>query len=301
MAKLKNPLLSLGAVGRLAKHLSFTRRRKVDIVEATPVLKDAKTLAQLEWRHMYQKAVALWRALSGPEKQEWESLARPKHMTGFAWFMSQALKPNPGLYLPLQGGTMAGDIDMAKHRILRLPAPVDAQEPMRLGDGVPVHGPALHTDQTRYKFIPVGEALIWAGTLGSITDTPCLQGDANSDQPRFVMSISVPSDFVAFIKLEALWASVAPAGNMYWQLRAYFRTCSEDMNSNYEAPGYGVTPTVGADKLNCTEPEHPLTLTGLAKNDIIGTAFYRAGANALDTLNQNVCVFGLLFTYTAEQ
>jgi len=128
MAKLKNPLLSLRAVGRLAKHLSLTRRRRQNIIETTPVIKDAKTLAQLSWRHMYQKAVALWLALSGPEKQEWESLARPKHMTGFAWFMSQALKPNPGLYLPLQGGTMQGNIDMAKFRILKLPLPTLNQE-----------------------------------------------------------------------------------------------------------------------------------------------------------------------------
>ena len=61
---------------------------------------------------MYQKAVALWHGLSAAEKGEWESQARPKHMTGFAWFMSQALKPNPGLYLPLQGGTMQGIIEM---------------------------------------------------------------------------------------------------------------------------------------------------------------------------------------------
>jgi len=301
MAKLKNPLLSLRAVGRLAKDMSLTRRRGQNIIEKTPIVPDAKTLAQLSWRHMYQKAVALWLALSAAEKQEWESLARPKHMTGFAWFMSQALKPNPGLYLPLQGGTMQGNIDMAKFRLLRLPAPVDAQEPMRLGDGVPVHGPNKHTDQTRYKFIPMGEALIWAGSFTSTTDTPCLQGDANANQPRFVMSISVPSDFVSFVKLEALWTSVAAAGNMYWQQRAYFRKCGEAMNSNYEESGYGVTPTLGADILNCQEPATPLTLAGLAKNDIIGTAFYRAGTDALDTLDQPVCVYGLLFTYTAEQ
>jgi len=77
---------------------------------------------------MYLKAVALWHALSSAEKQAWESSARRKHMTGFAWFMSQALKPNPGLYLPLQGGIMSGDIDMDKHRILKLPLPTDDQE-----------------------------------------------------------------------------------------------------------------------------------------------------------------------------
>ncbi len=128
MAKLKNPLLSLSGKGALGKAISFVRRGHRSIAEKKPEVPDAKTLAQLSWRHMYQKAVALWHALSAEEKQEWESLARPKHMTGFAWFISQALKPNPGLYLPLQGGKMAGDIDLDKHRILKLPLPTDDQE-----------------------------------------------------------------------------------------------------------------------------------------------------------------------------
>lgn len=134
MAKLKNPLLSLGAIGRLAKDIVFTRRRRTDIAEKKPTPLDVKSLLQLSWRHMYQKAIVLWLALSPSEKQEWESLARPKHMTGYAYFISLALKPNPGLYLPLQGGTMSGDIDMAEHRLLKLPTPSDAQEAARLGD-----------------------------------------------------------------------------------------------------------------------------------------------------------------------
>ncbi|GAJ00339.1 unnamed protein product, partial [marine sediment metagenome] len=128
MAKLKKPLLSLQAIGSLAKSISFRRSRGRTIAEKKPEVPDARTLAQLSWRHMYQKAVALWHALSAAERQEWESLARPKHMTGFAWFVSQALKPNPGLYLPLQGGKMAGDIDLDKHRVLKLPLPTDDQE-----------------------------------------------------------------------------------------------------------------------------------------------------------------------------
>lgn len=132
MGKLKNPLLSLGAVGNLTKAITFRRRRKTNILEKYPVPEDTKSLAQLSWRHMYQKATALWHALSAAEKEEWESLARPKHMTGFAWFISQALKPNPGLYLPLQGGTMSGNIGMAKNRLLDLPLPVDTQEPLTL-------------------------------------------------------------------------------------------------------------------------------------------------------------------------
>ncbi|GAI68401.1 unnamed protein product [marine sediment metagenome] len=141
MSKLKNPLLSLSGKGALGKAISFVRRGHRSIAEKKPEVPDARTLAQLSWRHMYQKAVALWHALSAEEKQEWESLARPKHMTGFAWFVSQALKPNPGLYLPLQGGRMAGGIDMAKNWIRNVRKPLDDQEPVTLEyfkDNLPV-------------------------------------------------------------------------------------------------------------------------------------------------------------------
>jgi len=130
MAKAKAPLLSLGARGGLGDVLSFARRMKLNIVEKKPIPDDAKSPAQLAWRHMFNKVVTLWHGLSAAEKQAWESLARPFHMTGYAYFISQSLRPNPGIYLPLQGGTMAGDIDMAKFRILKLPAPVDGQEPV---------------------------------------------------------------------------------------------------------------------------------------------------------------------------
>lgn len=134
MAKAKAPLHSLGARGGLGDVLSFARRMKLNIVEKKPVPYDAKSPAQLTWRHMFNKVVALWHGLSAAEKQAWESLARPLHMTGYDYFISQSLRPNPGIYLPLQGGTMAGDIDMAKFRILKLPAPVDGQEPARKTD-----------------------------------------------------------------------------------------------------------------------------------------------------------------------
>ncbi|MBA7590034.1 hypothetical protein ES708_32133 [subsurface metagenome] len=78
---------------------------------------------------MFSKCVALWHLLDEAEQQEWERLATPRHMTGYAWFISQCLRPNPGIYLPLQGGTMSGNIDMDKNRLLKLPEPTDNQEP----------------------------------------------------------------------------------------------------------------------------------------------------------------------------
>lgn len=61
---------------------------------------------------MYQMGVDLWHQVGAAERRQWEIAATLRHMTGFAWFMSQVLRPNPGLYLPLLGGTMAGEIDM---------------------------------------------------------------------------------------------------------------------------------------------------------------------------------------------
>ena len=161
MAKLKKPLFSLQAIGSLAKAISFRRSRGITIVGKKPEVPDAKTLAQLPWRHMYQKAVVLWHALSVAERQEWESLARPKHMTGFAWFISQALKPNPGLYLPLQGGTMAGVIEMDDHHIHGLPEPIHLQDPIRRQDYVDYIQPYLHFQGCR----------VWHSVNQSIPDS----------------------------------------------------------------------------------------------------------------------------------
>ncbi len=118
MAKLKAPLLSFLATGNLAKILAFRRRGSTTVAERYPFPMDRKSTEQLTWRTVFQMAVEWWHQLSPAEHLEWESLARPRHMTGYALFLSTALKPNPGIYLPFIGGTMQGDIDMAGHYIL---------------------------------------------------------------------------------------------------------------------------------------------------------------------------------------
>lgn len=128
MANIKNPLLSLAASGTISKAITYLKRRGKNVAEITPTVPDQETPAQLSWRHMYQKCSALWHTLSAAEKQDWEALGTARHMTGFAYWQSQCLKPNPGIYLPLQGGTMQGDIIMAKNRLLALPLPTEDQE-----------------------------------------------------------------------------------------------------------------------------------------------------------------------------
>jgi len=134
MAKLNNPLVSLSAWGRIARDYAVRRHGGGHVLELRTPPKDAKTSAQLAWRTMYQLAVSLWAGLSGTEKEAWETNARPYHMTGFNYFMSQALKPNPGIYLPLAGGAMSGAIDMATNKIENLPAPTANEEPTRKAD-----------------------------------------------------------------------------------------------------------------------------------------------------------------------
>jgi hypothetical protein len=134
MAKPKNPLFGFNARGTLAKTLTFRRRGQETIAEAIPTHPDAHSPDQLSWRTMYEACAALWHSLSDTEKQAWHSLAVKKHMTGFALWQSQCLRPNPGIYLPLAGGTMQGDIDMATKKVLNLPAPTADEEPSRKTD-----------------------------------------------------------------------------------------------------------------------------------------------------------------------
>ena len=134
MAKTKNPLFGFDARGTLANLLTFRHRDKQTIAEKKPIPKDAKTSGQLAWRTMYQLCADLWHTLTDAEKATWETLARRQHMTGYAYYLSQCLRPNPGIYLPLAGGTMSGDINMATKRITNLPAPVADEEPARKTD-----------------------------------------------------------------------------------------------------------------------------------------------------------------------
>jgi len=149
VAKIKLPFLSFSASGPIGKVLSIRKRGRQHIAEEKPIPKDAKSPNQLIWRHMYSKCSGLWHDLSSAEQQEWESLARPRHMTGYAWFISQCLRPNPGIYLPLQGGTMQGLIQMDGHHIHGLPLPIHVQDPWRRQDFQTYTLPYLYNEGAR--------------------------------------------------------------------------------------------------------------------------------------------------------
>lgn len=143
MSILKNPLLSLDARGGLAKLFTLVKRGGRHIIETKPHPIDRKSAAQLFNRNMFSMCADLWHTLSEAERTTWESLARPLHMTGYAWYISQCLRPNPGIYLPLLGGTMTGDIVMNTNRLLQLPDPLLAQEAATKAYA-DTHGMTLH-------------------------------------------------------------------------------------------------------------------------------------------------------------
>lgn len=112
MAKPTSPLFSFNVRGTLAKALTFRRRGQQTIAESIPTHADANTAPQKQQRVMFQMCIDLWHTLTAAEQADWESLARRQHMTGYNYYLSQCLRPNPGIYLPLAGGTMKGNIEM---------------------------------------------------------------------------------------------------------------------------------------------------------------------------------------------
>lgn len=276
MPKLRGPILSLGARGGLTKLFSLARRGGRHIIERKPIPTDAKSPAQLFNRHMFNKCIDLWHLLSEAEKAEWERLATPRHMTGYAWYISQCLRPNPGIYLPLQGGTMSGNIDMDGNLI----------------DGLSV--------VPRHKFIP-----LLSGYPGANSDVSGTWQHANiifknNLVPLANISLKVPDDFVSFDSIKLLWMASAAAGNIYWQIWAKYGAPGEAPDTHSDTPAFGATPTGGAWILNLTEPPNPLTLANLAKGDYLGIQIKRFGTDPLDTLNADFYGQGILFSYQAN-
>lgn len=304
MVKLKNPLLSLGASNTISKAITFVRRRSQNIAEIKPEILDIKSPGQLSWRHMFLKCTALWNALSAAEKEDWESLARSRHMTGYAYWQSQCLRPNPGIYLPLQGGTMQGDIDMDKYRLLKLPLPTDVQEACSKTyhdalANVPIHGHAQHTDVPDKIFISATSGHTDGTTTGGIDYA--VVSLADGVDKYFAVTFDLPADFVSYLGLHFVWASVAAAGNMWWGVRATYSRCGEAYNTHFEAETMSTSPTGGIIIKNCSIPPGPLTFANLAPGDSVGLRLFRKATNPLDTLTATVFAFGFIFSYTANQ
>ena len=298
MVKLRNPLFSLMAHGKLGD-ISFLRRGTSDIAEKTPEVPNQKTPAQLSWRNMYQKCALLWHTLSIAEKQEWESLGTARHMTGFAYWQSQCLRPNPGIYLPLQGGTMQGNIDMAEFRLLKLPLPADSQEPASKAyhdevANLPIHGASKHTN--------ISKTILFSAP-------PCVSGfysyayiafpDGVTTESFF--NIIVPPDFVSFTRLDVAWGGHEGEVAQSWRMgvTCYYSAAGEALNTHLDGPA---DQNISVPALHAQVHTNSNCLfTSLALGDIIGVSIARIGAHAQDTYTGQVRLLTFAFTYMASQ
>lgn len=295
MPKLRGPLLSLGAKGGLSKLFALVRRRGQHIIERKPIPTDAKSPAQLFNRHMFNKCIDLWHLLSEAEKAEWERLATPRHMTGYAWYISQCLRPNPGIYLPLQGGTMSGDIDMDKHRLLKLPAPSDAQEPLRynLSSGKMWQGNAANKPAevdppageaaTKEFFVPVTSGTEMT-IYGYIPVARC-----NAVNNKGGMAFRVPHDFSSIVTAEIVVICKATQAAARWDLGSDYGAAGETYNTHHE---YDITTTYNVTYEVIEVIDISGILSSLAADDYVGVTISQK------TDGHNFEVLGVHFKYS---
>lgn len=96
MAKVKNPLLSLGARGKLGD-ITYLRRRHTDIAEKTPVLPYFLTLPAQYQRWLYQDYAYLWRQQDEATRKAYAAGGLRFHLTGFQYWMKYHLTNLPDL------------------------------------------------------------------------------------------------------------------------------------------------------------------------------------------------------------
>ena len=116
----------------------------------------------------------------------------------------------------------------------------------------------------------------------------------------FYFTFRVPDNFASFTKLELVWFTNTPAGNMYWRLKAYYAEVGIAYDWGQSDPGLGVTANTGNNVINVQEPNLPITLPEIDKGWYVGIEFTRRGDLVQDTLGADVAILGILFTYAAN-
>ena len=87
MAKIRGPLLSQEARGKIAERLVFSLRSSGQQARFQNKQKDVITEFRTVQRAYYLAAVSAWNLLNSSEKQEWRERAFSKHYTGYNLFV----------------------------------------------------------------------------------------------------------------------------------------------------------------------------------------------------------------------
>ena len=91
MTKLKSPLLSLGARGRLGEITSYRDGPTGPVALKTPTHPDAHTWPQIYHRFNYQDYIAWWNSLTPTQKATWRPAASRTHNTPMGAFLKDKL------------------------------------------------------------------------------------------------------------------------------------------------------------------------------------------------------------------
>ena len=130
---------------------------------------------------------------------------------------------------------------------------------------------------------------------------PCLQfNDAVTRQANY--GFRVPDDFVSFVKIELVWFCPQPpgTGNMYWRFISRLAFAGGSIVGGGTSPQMGTTPSGGCNVVNVQEPQYPGEWNNLAPGCYVGLELQRDATNELDTINDQVRILGVLFTYKAS-
>jgi hypothetical protein len=92
MAKLKNPLFSLGVKGTIADTVTFQKLPRLNIAREKPKPKDARTLPQIYHRWLYQDYLAWWATFTSPEKRFYAAKGSRHSTTAIGAFMGEYLQ-----------------------------------------------------------------------------------------------------------------------------------------------------------------------------------------------------------------
>lgn len=155
-------------------------------------------------------------------------------------------------------------------------------------------------DVIEEKFLPANEGYVSAGTPGASGYYGTVSGGANAAEPIVYFTMKVPTDFISFLSVKAIWATAAATKNMYWRLRANYGACGEALDTHVDNPGIAVTACGVSALWNCQEAAGALTLVDLSLGDMLGLTFERDGTHGDDTLDDTMIFAGLLFTYVRQ-
>lgn len=112
------------------------------------------------------------------------------------------------------------------------------------------------------------------------------------------VEVRFPAAYTSILGADAVVVSAA-SGNLYFSVASDFgAVCTEDYDANSDTYG-PVATAVTLDVLECIDIIRGIE--GVAADDLVGVAFTRVGSDALDTINDEVYLIGIVIEAEGEE